>query len=240
MKKLMTLALVLALALALLAGCGGNNAPSAPPNAEDSENSDASSTSENGANSNETAVSGGGTLNLADNKNFFIIIDGVRYDPSTTIQKILDDGYALSSSFNLDKEIEGEKLGSRNIAFYWDTYPGGEHRFTVSATNRTNKTCRLAECTIYEIHVYDFTDVTLVGDLTIGSTIEEVEAVFGTDTIESSTRAERAEKLGESFGNTDYDLAMTYKKPGPSTQGQYHFTFSDDGQMMSVRMESNK
>ena len=242
MKKLMAFALVLALALALLAGCGGSNAPSAPPATEDNESGNAPATSESSDAGSEPADSSDGKLNLADNKNFYIMIDGVRFDPNTTMQKIIDSGYALSSSTGLDKEVEEGKLGGRNFAFYWGGYPGGELRFSISSINRTNKTCPLAECTIYEINLFDnwYTDVTFVGDLTLGSTIEEVEDVFGTDTIEKTTRSERAERLGGPYGETKYDLAMTYKKSGPTTQGQYHFTFSDDGQLTSVRMESNK
>jgi len=226
MKKV--LILILVLTTLLVTGCG-----------EKEESSDKSNNNGSKTNTSTPSETTNGKIDLSDNKNFFIIVDGVRFDTNTKIKDILDKGYTLGSSDekSLTKEFEAGK--GQLSALYMKR--DGNTIFGASPVNRSNKTITKSECTIYEIFLYDtwYTNVTIVGGLTMGSTIEEVEAVFGTDTLTRTTRSEREKTLGEGFGGKN-DVSMGYKKPGPGTDGKFEFSFNDDGKLAYVRMQSNK
>ena len=172
---------------------------------------------------------------LADNSIFFFVIDGIRYDTNTKIQEILDDGYTLYSSSDMTREVgAGKNYGTVRVC------RGNDWIFQLYAINKTNKALTIPECTPFTIilHASWYDKVTIYGDLTFGSTIEEVEKLFVGEISSKTTRKDREEMLGEGFGG-DNDVVITYGQSAYSTEGRMRFEFDDAGKLADIRLESN-
>ncbi|MCL2174214.1 hypothetical protein FWH58_02920 [Candidatus Saccharibacteria bacterium] len=176
-----------------------------------------------------------GQVDLADNSNYFIMIDGVRFDTNTKIKEVLDKGYTVRSSTNLDLEMEAGK-GSIDLIYF---QKGGETCFGVNPVNRTDGTVKKSESTISKFSLYDTwcKNITIVGDLTLGSTIAEVKAVFG-EPGSTSTRASR-KASGATNGTEKHNVYLTYMKSN-STDGMWVFYFYDDETLGTIMMTSNR
>ena len=164
MKKTLSLVFVLLLALSLLAACSGTGGGS------DEKNGD------NGNGGSTAADLGNGKISLDNDSIYYAIVDGVKYDIHTTVQDILNDGYTVSSTENMSQVIDPNKKFS-------DTYlrKDGDTHFAVKPGNRTDKPITKTECTIFSISLFRdwYENVSIIGDLTIGSSREEVEEIFG-------------------------------------------------------------
>ena len=176
-----------------------------------------------------------GQVDLANNSNYFIVIDGVRFDTKTKVQEVLNKGYTVRSSTNLDLEM-GAGKGSIDLIYF---QKDGETCFGVNPVNRTDKTVKKSESTINKFSLYDTwcKNITIVGGLTLGSTIDEVKAVFG-EPGSTSTRESR-KASGATNGTEKHDVYLTYMKSN-STDGMWVFYFYDDETLGTVMMTSSR
>ena len=174
---------------------------------------------------------------LADNSIFFFVVDGIRYDTNTKIQKILDDGYTLYNQAHMTREIDAGKYYDGYTTLEW----GDDGSFSVYAINKTNKKLTIPECTLYKMSLYSIKNkkITIYGNLTFGSTIEEVEKVFVGETPRKTTRKQREEFASGGISNSETDVHISYHKPNSAFQGHFEFYFDDDGKLVHIIMESN-
>lgn len=168
-------------------------------------------------------------INLADNSNYFAIVDGKKYTVSNTIQNILNDGYTVSESgTNLKQVLEAGEYSANTVNMRkgnsYDAY------FAVTPINRTAKSLTLAECTLYEIHLNDtwYKNVSIVGGITFGNSIEEVEEVFGIPTTKEANVLKPEE------------MTVAYYQGTNRVSGNFLFHFNSDGKLYSIIMTSNK
>jgi len=120
------------------------------------------------------------SVDLTDSSAHFIEAHGIKYDLNTTIQAILDDGYTVDfEEAELTVEVAAESGLDAGISLFKD----GQLQFTVYPINRSAQAVPLAECTLWGLELVEECDenTSIVGGLSIGSTLKEVEEIFGTD-----------------------------------------------------------
>jgi hypothetical protein len=221
------------LIVAVITSCGGNSGNKNKGTAAES-----ASVGKDAVNITvESAFSG--KIDLADNSNFFIVADGVKYGVNTTFQNLVDAGFEFLRSVNFSREYGAGNFSVNQISVDRNDIT----QFAVTPINRSNKPAPLSECTIYHIKMFDvwYKNVKIVGDITFGYTVEEVEEVFGTNPSYKTTNEERKKQMGgETIAGDKNDVIMSYKKPGPNTDGQFTFYFDPSGKLNSIIMESNK
>ncbi|MCL2671795.1 MAG: hypothetical protein FWF10_07150 [Clostridiales bacterium] len=211
MKRIFTLVMALLLALSLMTACGGNNS-------NGSTTPSLSSDSNNVSDEPGEFFGADGLIDLRDNRNYFAVVNGVRYDMNTTIRNVLDDGYTVDESAIDLKEIlkPGSYKGTLNF------YKGKDIYFTVHPINRTNNPITQAECSI--IYMYfsssNPANVTIVCGLTIGSTLADVEKVFGVDYYSKT------------------DTIVTYK-PSNADNRAFTFMFDDSGKVKNILIQGD-
>ena len=191
-------------------------------------------------NENENGNGNGNSSILADNDIYFIIVDGIRYDTKTTFQKILDDGYTILDSY-MNKTCAAGKSSMDGVGFRWDN----NTRFLINPINKTNKDLKYTECTIYRIQSDDgnYDNITIYGNLTFGSTIAEVEKVFEGEIFTKMTREEREESWGDAIMPNSIkriDVSITFTKSRGASDGNFQFSFDDDGKLIRFVMVSNR
>ena len=183
MRKTLVLTIVLLFSLCLVTACG----------------------KENDNNSNGT----NDKINFKDNSIYYAIVDGKKYTMDDTIGDILDrGGYTISSQDNMNQMIDPtKKFDGTYLRKNDETY------FSVQLGNRTNKSISKKECKVFVINLYSVwhKNVSIIGDLTIGSSKEEVMTV-----------------LGE--GN--YGLASTY---GDNKRG-FEFEYDTEGFVKNIKV----
>jgi len=191
MRKLFTLIVVLVLTLSSLTGCVDSNS---------------------GRNNNGFYVNG--LIDRTDYRNYFVIVDGKRYDLDTTLQDILDDGYEVRAGLDLSREVKPNT--------YYDTVffiRDGERVFGAQPVNLSDKTLPLSQCTIreYDIKVEWYSNASIVGGLSLGCSRDDVIAVFG-----------------ESL-NPENETFIFYGS-GTSNAGIFSFFFDESGNMISAHV----
>ena len=119
-----------------------------------------------------------GPVDIEDRKIYFAVIDGKKYDLNTKITTFFDDGYSTYSDENMKSIVKAGKYVINDVYFR----KNDQTYFCMQPINRTSKDITKEECTVFSISIHDtwYTNATIIGDLTIGSSREEVEAVFGT------------------------------------------------------------
>jgi len=157
-----------------------------------------------------------GLVDLENEVNYFIIVDGHKITLKTTIQDILNDGYTTRDSLDLNKGVEAKSFLFGPIYFGKD----GETCFSMTAFNRADKTIPLSQCTFRDI-IIDAewsTNVSIVGGLTLGSSREDVYKVFGKD-------------------SSDSEEVLYYSSKG-DVKRTFIFHLDDSGCVSSVRITS--
>jgi hypothetical protein len=180
----------------------------------------------------------GGKINLADNSIYFVVVDGVKYGANTAIQKILDDGFTARSKF--DRIIDAGKYSTSNTS-YWEK--GEKSPFATTYINRSDKPVALSACTLYEITVNEtwYKNVSILGGITFGNSVDDVEKVFGTDNLLKTTRKQREEMTKDLMPvKGKDDVIMIYEKPGGNRDGRFTFYFSDEGKLNHISMVCNR
>jgi len=201
MKKTFVLAMALLLTISLLSACG-----------------DGGGASDNGsASNNDTGTSGlvNGKVDLLNRNSYYLIIDGHKYGLKTTVQDIINDGYTIK--YELDKEVKPNTFLDLHV------YKNGEWYFSMHAVNRTDNIIPLAKCTVRELEVQDEwnTTTTFIGGLHIGSSKEDVIAVFGND--------------NEVQTDTFYVYYSREQQKDPDLLGVFYFNFNESGKVRGVR-----
>ena len=179
-----------------------------------------------------------GKLNLYDNKNYFIIVDGVRYDTDTKVKDILDKGYTQISG-KMDQVLEAGHFIVNTYGMRWND----DTQFAICPINRTGAPRTVEECTIYEFSLHDtwYKKISIIGGLTFGSKVEEVESLFDGNYFRKSTRSEREALRGSDFQMKDEsDVILTYHADAKSIDGTFTFYFDDGGGLRSIILRSNK
>lgn len=179
-------------------------ASSAP--AEDS-SSEVSSVSDD---SSDVSVPAAGGAELADSwESMEIAINGVVYRPGDMVSDY------IASGWEMDAGNEGATLPGNTLSWMYMT--SGENKITVSYINENETATPIEECAVTKVKfsTFDFRKggtFELPGGLTTGSTLEDVQALYGEPT--------------DAYVNKEgIVLNHTYKIPS----GEYTISFDDDG-----------
>jgi len=214
MKRLgvLTIVLLLTLAFSMLTACSNSSNSSSGNPGNNNNNNNNSSSSSNSNNSNGLV---GGVVDLDNDNNYFMIADGKKYGLKTTLQDLLNDGFVPTrTSLNLDSEV---KAG----AFLVDTIflaKDGVRYFGVQVGNPADKPLPLSQCEIREMYINTdgYTNITVVGDLRLGCSKDDVFRVFGEDVQLNS------------------DTLITYIAKGDNNR-IFTFRFDESGRAESIR-----
>jgi hypothetical protein len=164
---------------------------------------------------------------LADNSNYFAIVDGVRYDANTKIQKILDDGHTTYSTSNLNLTI---KPGTKTINDYGMIKDKGS-RFRVNVINRTNEPLTVTDCTIYDITLQAawYSNISIVGGLSFSSSREDILKFFSSRGLKPSSN-----------NATTLSFSQQTSSGTPILSGNFLFSFRDGDKLWSIIMVTNR
>jgi hypothetical protein len=205
------------------------------PKEKSSTDNDQTNTTNDNTSDNSSSSQNGIKINLADNNNYYAVVEGKKYTVNTTIQNIMDDGYTVSESgTNLNQVLEPGKYLLNTVQLLkdgnYDTY------FPVLPINRTKKPLTVAESSVFSMDLNDTLseNITIVGGITFGKTIEEVEAVFGVPTKKEDNLAKPGETVVSYYQETESQYTK-YK-----ADGNFAFYFNTDGKLYTIIMRSNK
>jgi len=206
MRRRFILIVVLVLALSGLAGCGN-----------DSNNSNSSNSGNSNAGNSSNGYWKDGLIDRTDYRNYFVIVDGKKYDLDTTLQEILDDGYEVRAGLDISREM---KPNTFELVFL---SRDGERVFKVLPANRTDKPLPLSQCTIQEFEVMTewYPNASIVAGLSLGDSRDSVIATFGP------------------LLNPEQEVFIFYGS-GTSNAGIFSFHFDESGAMISARVAFNK
>lgn len=134
-----------------------------------------------------------------------IIVDGVYYQAGDTVQKLLDNGWHLPVSINIDDIVEpseGYLLNGGNPVIY-----NGKTAVKITYANTTDEAIAVKDCVINEFNVEsDFgTEIIAADGIQPGvSTLADAKALFG----EIKTSYENTHTFGTLNNTVNYDITV--------------------------------
>lgn len=155
-------------------------------------------------------------VDIKDKANYFIMIDGVRFDIGMPVKDFFAAGFSLSDySFEYwpEEVAAGDSVG---IAV---RYKGSESFIGAAILNDSGEIKPPEECQISAFTNVDksffgeFPSLSIAGGITIGSSIEELETVFG-----------QCGSIGNSIFSSEY---RDYRYKVPEVDRELDFIFSD-------------
>ena len=164
-------------------------------------------------------------IDLENNESYYFVVKGVKYKAGDKISKLIENGFKQSKT-GAEKEISanGYLIGGGAIL---DS--NGKTVFDVTPVNVTKEKIKGSEGQIgsFSIDESDYEklsgDVEIYGGITIGTSIEDITAVFGTP----STKVDATEYAGPSY---TYSAKTSYRS--------FTFRFSKDGKVNSIRWQN--
>jgi len=221
MKKALSLALALLLMLSLLTACGGNtpNGGSSTPTTPASDKDGTTGKPDDTLVFVRRAVEvPGATLDLSDDSIYFVIIDGVKLSlPDSTVQDFLNAGFNFENK-DEDKNRMVEAGGSSATGYTLLMKSNTNQTINISAKNCTDKSIPLKDCTVTEVQFGTKTyftgensaglDISVVCNLSAGSTEEDVVSVFG----EGYSKMMYASQLNYMLINADAPRGFIFDK----------------------------
>jgi len=195
MKKIISIIAIIAILgaiLFMLTGCGENN-------------------EDNGNDGSTMSDLGNGKINLNDDSIYYAIVDGKKYTMDDSIEDVLErGGYTRNDLYKHDQLIDpGKRFDDDYI--HKGEYPNSITQFSVNVGNRTNKPIERKDCVVTRIKLHshwfdkvpaaDVPEISIVGGITLGSTKEEVKAVFGPGEYD----------LGSEYGDNLRGFKFEYK-----------------------------
>ncbi len=110
------------------------------------------------------------------------ILDGKHYKGQITLQDLVDDGWLLDASIDLNQEVEPQGAAAFFISNPFIVCFNGKSTLQVFPINRSVDTaCKLSECGVLYVgaNEADDVDVVLANGITLGTPYEDVVALFG-------------------------------------------------------------
>lgn len=164
-------------------------------------------------------------IDLENNDSYYFVVKGVKYKAGDKISKLVDNGFKQSKT-GAEKEIpaNGYLIGGGAIL-----NSDSKTVFDVTPVNTTKEKIKGSEGQIgsFSIDKYEFEklsgDVEIFGGITIGTSIEDIEAVFG----EPTTKTDATEYVGPSY---TYSAKASYRS--------FTFRFDKDGKLDSFRWQN--
>ncbi|MCR5146835.1 MAG: hypothetical protein K6B70_05785 [Clostridia bacterium] len=164
-------------------------------------------------------------IDLENSDSYYFIVKGVKYKAGDKISKLVENGFKQSKT-GAEKEISasGYLIGGGAIL-----NSEGKTVFDVTPVNVTKEKIKGADGQIgsFSIDQSDFEklsgDVEIYGGITIGTSIEDIEAVFG----KPSTKTDATEYAGPTY---TYNAKARYRS--------FTFRFDKDGKLNSLRWQN--
>ena len=246
MKRLLAIALVLLLALFTLTSCGGgsgsgnsgggsNTATTTEETDNDSDSESAESSDDSDSSSSTPASTPArvveipdAPLDLTDPSIYYVVIDGVKYNLyDVTVGDFLQAGFTMK--YDEDTPVDAKLVFTDKSDNTTSVLLGIEnHSFSVRPINYTDNVISLKDCNITGISFSSQSnplfDISTVGNLSVDSTKEDVQSVFGGDgtkfTFESGRhhvdgRGDFSNRFEFSFASYGNRISISlYKMPG--------------------------
>lgn len=147
------------------------------------------------------------------------IIDGKLYKGQITLQDLVDDGWLLDSTLDLNKEVEPQGNGGLILNNIITCY-NGKSMMQVFPINRSTDTpCKLSECGVLymDISRSNNLDVTLADGMTLNKPYSDAVAVFG--------EASRVDEEASFYTHTVIGSV------------QYGFSVDSEGNVSAIRIQ---
>ena len=164
-------------------------------------------------------------IDLENSDSYYFVVKGVKYKAGDKISKLTDNGFKQSKK-GAEKEIpaNGYLIGGGAIL-----NSDGKTVFDVTPVNVTKEKIKGAEGQIgsFSIDSYEAEklsgDVEIYGGITIGTSIEDIEAIFG----EPTTKTDATEYAGPTY---TYSAKASYRS--------FTFRFDKEGKLNSFRWQN--
>ncbi len=164
-------------------------------------------------------------IDIENSDSYYFVIKGVKYKAGDKISKLVEDGFTQSKT-GAEKEIpaNGYLIGGGAIL-----NSDNKTVFYVTPVNVSNQKIKGSEGQIgsFSIDEYEYEklakDVEIFGGITIGTSIEDVEAVFG----EPTTKTDATEYVGPTY---TYTPKARYRS--------FTFRFDKEGKVNSIRWQN--
>ena len=164
-------------------------------------------------------------IDLENSDSYYFVVKGVKYKAGDKISKLTENGFKQSKT-GAEKEIpaNGYLIGGGAILNSDD-----KTVFDVTPVNATSEKIKGSEGQIGSFSIDKSEaeklsgDVEIFGGITIGTSIEDIEAVFGTP----STKTEATEYNGPTY---TYSAKASYRS--------FTFRFDKDGKLNSLRWQN--
>lgn len=164
-------------------------------------------------------------IDLENSDSYYFVVKGVKYKAGDKISKLTDNGFKQSKT-GAEKEIpsNGYLIGGGAIL-----NSDNKTVFDVTPVNTTKEKIKGSEGQIGSFSIDKSEaeklsgDVEIFGGITIGTSIEDIEAVFGTP----SSKTEATEYNGPTY---TYNAKASYRS--------FTFRFDKDGKLYSFRWQN--
>lgn len=164
-------------------------------------------------------------IDIENNDSYYFVVKGVKYKAGDKISKLVENGFTQSKT-GAEKEIpaNGYLIGGGAIL-----NADKKTVFDVTPVNVTKEKIKGSEGQIgsFSIDQYEFDklseDVEIFGGITIGTSIEDIEAVFG----EPTSKTDATEYAGPTY---TYTAKARYRS--------FTFRFDKDGKLNSMRWQN--
>jgi len=167
-------------------------------------------------------------LDLSDESIYFVIIDGIKFNLlDLTMKDLLDAGFMLPKSNDENEKIEANESVTSGYLFLEKKEKG--QNIMVDAKNPFENSIPLKDCIIkefwFDASSYNL-DISIVCNLSLGSTEEDVINVFG----------EGYSKMMYTSGSLIYTNAMSPNK----VEGRFGFDMDEAGNIKSIKFSVSR
>lgn len=164
-------------------------------------------------------------IDLENNDSYYFVVNGVKYKAGDKISKLKENGFKQSKT-GAEKEVpsKGYLIGGGAIL-----NSDNKTVFDVTPVNLTSEKIKGADGQIGSFSIDESEakllsgDVEIYGGITIGTSIEDIEAIFG----EPTTKIDATEYAGPSY---TYSAKARYRS--------FTFRFDKDGKLNSIRWQN--
>ena len=164
-------------------------------------------------------------IDLEDSDSYYFVVKGVKYKAGDKISKLVENGFKQSKT-GAEKEIpaNGYLIGGGAILNSDD-----KTVFDVTPVNVTKEKIKGSEGQIgsFSIDKYEYdklsSNVEIFGGITIGTSIEDIEAIFG----EPTSKTDATEYSGPTY---TYNAKASYRS--------FTFRFDKEGKLNSFRWQN--
>lgn len=213
-KKVSALFLVLAMMLTFTACDEDENITIEDPGAS----SDSDVSKADGKDDDNTA------FDIHDIDSYFVKVDGEKLTVGDTIQSVLDKGFHIKEK-DLSVELEPNYYNLCNLYNEKDEVVMIIYPYNAGSSSKPTSECKVAGFNASQSTVNrKGITITAIKGLTFGSTVSEVEAIFG--------------KCEDIYHSDDDYMKYSYKAGDYSTDGSFDFIFFDGKTVSDIAMQN--